>query len=88
MLLGREVEKMSEPELADAAEKATLFARLLPPTSSGSSRLCRARATSSDSWATASTTRPRLQAADVGISVDTAVDIAKESADMILLEKA
>ena len=30
---------------------------------------------------------PALHAADVGISVDTAVDIAKESADMILLEK-
>src|ERR1039458_8222434 len=31
---------------------------------------------------------PSLHAADVGISVDTAVDIAKESADMILLEKS
>ena len=31
---------------------------------------------------------PALHAADVGISVDTAVDIAKESADMILLEKS
>ena len=30
---------------------------------------------------------PALRAADVGISVDTAVDIAKESADMILLER-
>ena len=30
---------------------------------------------------------PALRAADVGISVDTAVDIAKESADIILLEK-
>ena len=32
--------------------------------------------------------RPPCDAADVGISVDTAVDIAKESADMILLEKS
>ena len=31
---------------------------------------------------------PALKAADVGISVDTAVDIAKESADIILLEKS
>ena len=38
--------------------------------------------------ATASTTVPALKAADVGISVDTAVDIAKESADIILLEKS
>ena len=31
---------------------------------------------------------PALKAADVGVSVDTAVDIAKESADIILLEKS
>ena len=42
---------------------------------------------SSASSATASTTVRRCKAADVGISVDTAVDIAKESADIILLEK-
>ena len=59
-----------------------------PPTSSGSSGPCSPASTPSASWATASTTRPRLRAADVGISVDTAVDIAKESADMILLEKS
>ena len=58
-----------------------------PRTKSASCRRSRKKATSSASWATASTTRPRLRAADVGISVDTAVDIAKESADMILLEK-
>ena len=38
------------------------------------------------SWATASTTRPSLHAADVGISVDGAADVAKEAADLILLE--
>ena len=58
-----------------------------PRTSSASSALFGARATSSDSWATASTTPPPLRAADIGISVDTATDIAKESADLILLEK-
>ena len=46
-----------------------------------------AQATWSASSATASTTRRRCSDADVGISVDTAVDIAKESADIILLEK-
>lgn len=38
-------------------------------------------------WATASTT-PALRAADIGISVDGAVDIAREAADIILLEKS
>src|SRR5580692_3648536 len=41
---------------------------------------------SSDSWAMDDS--PALKAADVGISVDTAVDIAKESADIIVLEKS
>src|SRR5579875_3435495 len=51
----------------------------------GWSHHCSGRVTRSASWATASTTPPRR--ADVGISVDTATDIAKESADIILLEK-
>ena len=53
----------------------------------GSSRPASTTATWSAFSATASTTAPALKAADVGISVDTAVDIAKESADIILLEK-
>ncbi len=42
----------------------------------------------SASWATASTMRRRCAPPDIGISVDSAVDIAKEAADIILLEKS
>ena len=44
-------------------------------------------ATSSAAWATASTTPRRCASADVGISVQNAVDVAKDAADIILLEK-
>ena len=88
ILLGSQVEKMSDEQLAEAVETTDVFARLSP---AHKKRVVQAlqtqQATSSVSWATASTTRPALRAADVGISVDNAVDIAKESADVILLEK-
>jgi hypothetical protein len=46
-----------------------------------------APATRSATLGTASTTPPSLHAADVGISVDQAVDVARESADIILLKR-
>ncbi len=58
MLLGGDVEKMSDSELADAAEKATLFARLSPAHNGASFNSSAARDMSSDSWATESMTRP------------------------------
>ena len=64
-----------------------MLAKLSPAQKARVIRRCTRAATWSASWATASTTVPRCKAADVGISVDTAVDIAKESADIILLEK-
>lgn len=48
---------------------------------------CASEATLSASWAMASTMRQPC-AADIGISVDSAVDIVKEAADIILLEKS
>ena len=56
-------------------------------TSSASSRRCKARGHTVGFMGDGINDAPALRAADVGISVDTAVDIAKESADMILLEK-
>ncbi len=58
------------------------------PTSSASSAPCRARGTSSASWATASTTRPPCAPPTWASPSTRAVDIAKESADIILLEKS
>jgi P-type Mg2+ transporter len=58
MLLGGDVEKMSDAELADAAEKTTLFARLSPAHKQRVIRVLRSKGTWSDSWATGSTMLP------------------------------
>jgi Mg2+-importing ATPase len=87
MLLGADVEKMSDAELGDAAEKATLFARLSPAHKQRVIRVLRAKGHVVGFLGDGINDAPALRAADIGISVDTATDIAKESADLILLEK-
>jgi Mg2+-importing ATPase len=87
MLLGADVEKMSDPELADASEKTTLFARLSPAHKQRVIRALRGKGHVVGFVGDGINDAPALRAADVGISVDTATDIAKESADLILLEK-
>jgi Mg2+-importing ATPase len=87
MLLGDDVEKMSEAELADAAEKTTLFARLSPSHKQRVIRALRGKGHVVGFMGDGINDAPALRAADIGISVDTATDIAKESADLILLEK-
>src|SRR5271165_4382944 len=87
MLLGGDVEKMSDGELAEAADKAALFARLSPAHKERVIRVLRGRGHVVGFMGDGINDAPALRAADVGISVDTATDIAKESADLILLEK-
>jgi len=87
MLLGGDVEKMSDAELGEAAEKAVLFARLSPAHKERVIRLLRGKGHVVGFMGDGINDAPALRAADVGISVDTATDIAKESADLILLEK-
>ena len=87
MLLGADIEKMPDPELADAAEKTTLFARLSPAHKQRVIRALRGKGHVVGFMGDGINDAPALRAADIGISVDTATDIAKESADLILLEK-
>lgn len=87
MLLGSELDQMSDAALALAAEGATLFARLSPAHKERVIRVLRARGHVVGFMGDGINDAPALRAADVGISVDTAADIAKESADLILLEK-
>jgi P-type Mg2+ transporter len=87
MLLGSDVEKMSDAELGDAAEKAALFTRLSPAHKERVIRILRVKGHVVGFMGDGINDAPALRAADVGISVDTATDIAKESADLILLEK-
>jgi Mg2+-importing ATPase len=88
ILLGRQVESMSDAELADAVEATDVFARLSP---SHKERVVKALQNGRHVvgfMGDGINDAPALRAADVGISVDNAVDIAKESADIILLEKS
>jgi Mg2+-importing ATPase len=87
MLLGADVEKMADAELAAAAEKTTLFARLSPAHKQRVIRALRGEHHVVGFMGDGINDAPALRAADIGISVDTATDIAKESADLILLEK-
>jgi P-type Mg2+ transporter len=87
MLLGGDVEKMSDAELGEASVQTTLFARLSPAHKERVIRALRAKGHVVGFMGDGINDAPALRAADVGISVDTATDIAKESADLILLEK-
>jgi Mg2+-importing ATPase len=87
MLLGGDVEKMSDAELAEKVEKAALFARLSPAHKERVIRVLRGNGHVVGFMGDGINDAPALRAADVGISVDSAADIAKESADLILLEK-
>ncbi len=87
VLLGVDVERMDEAELSEAAETSTLFARLSPAHKQRIVKALQSRGHTVGFMGDGINDAPALRAADVGISVDTAVDIAKESADLILLEK-
>jgi Mg2+-importing ATPase len=88
VLLGSQVEAMTDAELADAAESTTLFARMSPGHKERIVRALQSKNHVVGFMGDGINDAPALRAADVGISVDTAVDIAKESADVILLEKS
>ena len=88
VLNGNKVEQMSDGELAIAAEKASLFVRLSPAHKQRVIRLLQGRGHVVGYMGDGINDSPALRTADVGISVESAVDIAKEAADVILLEKS
>jgi Mg2+-importing ATPase len=79
---------MSDEELLAAARTTAVFARLSPADKKRIIEVLRANGHVVGYMGDGINDAPALRAADVGISVDTAVDIAKESADVILLEKS
>ncbi|MDO9315746.1 MAG: magnesium-translocating P-type ATPase [Burkholderiaceae bacterium] len=88
VLLGSQVEAMDSAQLAKAAEQHTVFAKLAPLHKERIVRALRANGHVVGFMGDGINDAPALHAADIGISVDTAVDIAKEAADIILLEKS
>jgi Mg2+-importing ATPase len=88
VLLGSQIDRMNEPALSEAVEQANVFAKLSPLNKERLVRAMRANGHVVGFMGDGINDAPALRAADIGISVDTAVDIAKEAADIILLEKS
>jgi Mg2+-importing ATPase len=88
LLLGGDVERMSDAELAVAVETTNVFAKLTPSHKERIVRLLKANGHVVGFMGDGINDAPALRTADIGISVDSAVDIAKEAADIILLEKS
>jgi Mg2+-importing ATPase len=86
MLLGNLIEEMSDEQLAEAVSSTTVFAKLSPAHKERIIRALQRKGHVVGFMGDGINDAPALKAADVGISVDTAVDIAKESSDIILLE--
>ncbi|MEB0114021.1 magnesium-translocating P-type ATPase [Variovorax sp. RTB1] len=88
VLLGAQIESLSDEALKAAAESHSIFAKLSPLHKERIVRALRASGHVVGFMGDGINDAPALRAADIGISVDSAVDIAKEAADIILLEKS
>ncbi|MGA6825994.1 magnesium-translocating P-type ATPase [Nitrospira sp. NS4] len=88
LLLGSQIETMTESELAEAAGATSVFARLVPAHKERIIRALQSKGHVLGFLGDGINDAPALKAADVGISVDSAVDIAKESSDIILLKNS
>lgn len=88
IVLGNEIEVLSEDALGALAEQVSVFAKMTPAQKARVIAALQVRGHVVGYMGDGINDGPALKASDVGISVDTAVDIAKESADIILLEKS
>ena len=87
MLLGTDLDNMTDAELARAAESTDVFAKLTPDQKVRVVTVLRDNGHTVGFMGDGVNDAAAMKSADIGISVDTAVDVAKESADIILLEK-
>ena len=88
VLLGPAIEEMSDDDLAAVVDDTVVFARLSPHHKERIIRALQHRGHVVGFLGDGINDAPALRTADVGISVDSAVDIAKESSDIILLENS
>ena len=87
ILLGRELENMTDEDITNQIDGVSILAKLSPVQKSRVVKILQAKGHTVGFMGDGINDAAALRDADVGISVDTAVDIAKESADIILLEK-
>jgi Mg2+-importing ATPase len=87
IILGSDIEKIDDGELSKLVDSTNIFAKLSPLQKSRIIKVLQNKGHTVGFMGDGINDAAALRQADVGISVDTAVDIAKESADIILLEK-
>ncbi len=87
ILLGIDIDQMNDAELTDKLDETNIYAKLNPLQKSRIIKLLKQQGHTVGFMGDGINDAPAMREADVGISVDTAVDIAKESADIILLKK-
>ncbi|MGO8751411.1 MAG: magnesium-translocating P-type ATPase [Thermoguttaceae bacterium] len=87
-LTGGTIATMSDEELEEAVEATTLFAKLSPQQKARIVRVLKGKGHTVGFLGDGMNDGPALREADIGISVDTGADIARESAEIILLEKS
>ena len=88
ILLGTDIDKMSDEELSEAVEKTNVFARMNPLQKERIIKSLRKNGHVVGYMGDGVNDAPSLHNADVGICVNTATAIAKEASDIILLEKS
>jgi len=88
MLLGPDIDALNDAALAAAVERTAVFAKLTPAHKERIVQTLKHNGHVVGFMGDGINDAPALRAADIGISVDTAVDIAKEAADIVLLEKS
>lgn len=88
VVLGKDMDGLSDADLAELADRTTVFAKTSPLQKSRIIRALMSRGHTVGYMGDGINDAAALKDADVGISVDGAVDIAKESADIILLERS
>ena len=86
IVLGEELDHMSEPALQHVAEQTTVFARVSPMQKHRIIQALKHRGHVVGYMGDGINDAPSLHAADVGISVASAVDVARDAADIILLQ--
>ena len=87
ILLGSDIEKLSDEQLSRVVEESSVFCKLSPSQKSRIVKTLRSNGHTVGFLGDGINDAPAMTDADIGISVDNAVDIAKESAEVILLEK-
>ncbi|WP_291958703.1 magnesium-translocating P-type ATPase [Cloacibacillus sp.] len=87
ILLGGDIDRLDEEKLIKAAEETAVFAKLSPEQKARVVSALRSGGHSVGFMGDGINDAAAMKSSDIGISVDTAVDIAKESVDIILLEK-